>query len=188
MTAEAERDDAPTIEVVSGAEAQLPPIPDAGPSADGSPLSYAAPGDGLAAGGPASGIIPPAAMVPAVKGAYGFIAERRGEFWRVSDADAQMIAEPLAGELSDLLADAPFLGDALGALGGRRQQLLVALGVVTTPRLLRDVAESGARRAAEQRAAMQPATPAPRPPLHAVPSSADSDFDRLRAAAQRVDE
>lgn len=135
------------IVVHDGPDAPVPDALDAGPDPRSAP-----------AGAPAGPASPQLFTVPtvtrAVEAGFGIVAERRGEHWHVSEAEAESIAEPLTGELNDLTASLPFHDSIAGAMGGRRMQLAAALAFVTGPRLVADYQIAGQRAAAVRAAAL----------------------------------
>jgi hypothetical protein len=137
-------------EPVSLPDLDQQPAPGAPPSAG---EAHSAAG-GSTPSAPAAEPLPVAVVADMVSAGFDLLAARRGEHWQLDAAEADNIAEPLAGELNDLLAHAPFLGGAVGALGGRRVQLVVALGWAVGPRLLVDASLGEAERVEAVRAAM----------------------------------
>ena len=121
---------------------------------------------------------------------FDFIATRRGEHWRVNDAEAMSIAEPLTVELQEFATRAPFLVGAAHAVGGNRARLLIATATVVGPRLYVDRALAAERAEAatsaraqgtpqgEPRPKTEPRADVPAEPFN--PDGASADFgDRL---------
>ena len=140
------------INVTAGEPVDVPSSESLPPDwGDGTATPPAA-GAGQMAGGsdsPEAPLVPVEAVAGAVRAGFDAIAARRGEHWRLEAGEELAIAEPLAGELSELAVHAPFLGGALAAVGGRRMQLLTAIGLTVGPRLVVDV-QLGRERAREQ--------------------------------------
>jgi hypothetical protein len=117
------------IDVFNGEDVAIPEA--STPTEDVLPAEDAAP----AAPAP---IIPQWAAAAAVAGVFEVAAKARGPHWSITDEQRDAIAEPLTGELDDLLHDLPFLGDVTEHLSERRLQLIAATGAVLAPRLWRD--------------------------------------------------
>lgn len=130
-----------------------PPEPGAPPVGSAAAAAGGAPGPG--ADLPASeldamlaGYLDPAVLQEAVSWLYDYAAKVYEEpHWSLHPAEAREIAEPLALELRGLAEAAPFLGGAADAVGGNRLRLMLAVGIPTTPRLIRHRAIQRARRA-----------------------------------------
>jgi len=154
------------------------PLPDPGapPPGVSAPPAGGAPG----AGPPAAGdddldaIISEENVAECVSGLFDWIASRRGEHWRLDDDDAANIAEPLTEELRDAATTFPVVGRVVGAVGGHRLQLALAVGFVVTPRLRTDL-----RRAREHRDAIlragRPAPPVATSTRDATPAARADD-------------
>lgn len=115
-----------------------PPVDDAA-GAEGSDATHTPAGTEASAPA-ASELLPVEVVEGMVSASFDMIAARRGEHWRLDEDEARNIAEPLAGELNEFVEHAPFLGGAVAAVGGRRVQLVAALGFAVGPRLMADAA------------------------------------------------
>lgn len=122
------------IRVVNLGDAPVPDVdadPPAGPD-QSAPAAAQEPVGGVQ-------ILTPERVARTIQLGSARLAESRGRpYWAYSAEEAEMVAEPLAGELNDLFRALPGVGRAADALGGRRTQLAAALAITAGPRLVMD--------------------------------------------------
>ncbi|MCK9485590.1 MAG: hypothetical protein M0R73_02650 [Dehalococcoidia bacterium] len=127
------------IRVVNLGDAPVPEVelaPPGGPEWS-APAATPEPSGGVQ---PGVQIVTPERVAQTIVAGSKQIADRRGRpYWAYSREEADLLADPLAGELNDLFRALPGVGRAADALGGRRAQLVAAVAITAGPRLVMDV-------------------------------------------------
>lgn len=84
--------------------------------------------------------VPDWAVEAATVAVFEYLASKRGEHWKLTDAEAQAIAIPLAAELTELLSSIGMgvSADAIPFLTARRLEIISAIAEAMVPRYMQD--------------------------------------------------